>query len=43
MKKEGIEDDDFMETYKDDSKFGGKSLSSPIKNIEVINKRSFNK
>ena len=27
--------DDFLETYEDDSKFGGKSLSSPIKSIEV--------
>lgn len=25
-----------METFHDDSKFGGKSISSPIKSIEVI-------
>jgi hypothetical protein len=28
--------EDFMETFHDDSKFGGKSISSPIKTIEVF-------
>ena len=28
--------EDFMEICHDDAKFGGKSISSPIKSIEVI-------
>lgn len=30
-------DEDFLEVCHDDSKFGGKSISSPIKSIEVRN------
>lgn len=33
--------EDFLETYEDDSKFGGKSLSSPIKAIEVKQRLNF--
>lgn len=30
------ENEDFLQVCHDDSKFGGKSISSPVKSIEVL-------
>lgn len=35
MKHEEGENEDFLKNCHDDSKFGGKSISSPIKSVEV--------
>lgn len=36
--KKAEDSDDFMQVCHDDSKFGGKSISSPVKSIEVSEK-----